>query len=104
MGNKQAWGYPSDVSDEEWCFVAPYLALCREDSAQREYSLQAVFHGLRDIAKTGNQWRFMPHGLPPWAAVYQQTQRWIRAGVFEAIVEDLRSLLRVSKLQHADVL
>ncbi|HEV7278972.1 MAG TPA: IS5/IS1182 family transposase, partial [Pirellulaceae bacterium] len=24
--------YPSDVSDEEWAFVAPYLALVREDS------------------------------------------------------------------------
>jgi transposase len=75
-------------------FVASYLALCREDSAQREHSLRAVFNGLRYIVKTGNQWRFMPHDLPPWPAVYQQTQRWIRAGVFELLVEDLRSLLR----------
>jgi transposase len=91
MGTKQA-GYPSDVSDEEWSFVAPSLALCREDSKQREHSLRAVFNGLRYIVKAGNQWRFMPHDLPPWPAVYQQTQRWIRAGVFEILVEDLRSL------------
>ena len=32
-------GYPSDVSDEEWGVVAPYLALCREDAAQRSHSL-----------------------------------------------------------------
>jgi hypothetical protein len=51
-------GYPSDVSDEEWAFVAPYLALCREDSAQRDYPLRDVFNALRYIAKTGNQWRF----------------------------------------------
>jgi transposase len=86
--------YPSDVSDEEWAFVAPYLALCREDAPQREHSLRAVFNGLRYIVRTGNQWRFMPGDLPPWPAVYHQTQRWIRAGVFEIIVEDLRSLLR----------
>lgn len=36
----------------------------------------------------------MPHDLPPWPAIYQQTQRWIRAGCFEVMVDDLRSLLR----------
>jgi transposase len=60
----------------------------------REHSLRAVFNGLRYIVKTGNPWRMMPHDLPPWPAVYQQAQRWIRAGCFEMIVEDLRSLLR----------
>ena len=86
--------YPSDVSDEEWAFLAPYLTLCREDAPQREHALRAVFNGLRYIVRTGNQWRFMPGDLPPWTAVYQQTQRWMPAGVFEILVEDVRSLLR----------
>src|ERR1700679_2165884 len=94
MGNKGQVGYPSDVSDEEWSFVAPYLALCREDSEQRDYSLRAVFNGLRYIVRTGGQWRYMPNDLPPWPVVYQQTQRWIRAQCFETMVEDLRMLLR----------
>ena len=94
MGNKGQIGYPSDVSDEEWAFVAPYLALCREDSEQREYSLRAVFNGLRYIVRTGGQWRYMPNDLPPWPVVYQQTQRWTRARCFETMVEDLRMLLR----------
>jgi transposase len=94
MGKQGRVGYPSDVSDEEWGFVAPYLALCREDAPQRTHSLRAVFDGLRYVVRTGNQWRFMPHDLPPWRVVYNQTQRWIRAGCFETIVEDLRSLLR----------
>jgi transposase len=87
-------GYPSDVSDEEWAFVAPYLALCREDSAQRDYPLRDVFNALRYIAKTGNQWRFLPNDLPPWTVVYQQMRRWIDARCFEIMVEDLRILLR----------
>src|SRR3712207_7894742 len=41
-------------------------------------------------------WRYLPHDLPPWEAVYQQTQRWLRAGVFEEMVHDLRALLRLS--------
>jgi transposase len=94
VGNKGQIGYPSDVRDEEWVFVAAYLALCREDSEQRECSLRAVFNALRYIVRTGGQWRYMPNDLPPWPVVYQQTQRWIRARCFETMVEDLRMLLR----------
>jgi transposase len=89
--------YPSDVSDEEWAFVAPYLALCREDAPQRVHDLREVFNAARWMVKTGTQWRYMPNHFPPWAAVYQQTQRWIAAGVFEAMVHDLRALLRLGE-------
>jgi transposase len=94
--------YPSDVSDEEWTFVAPYLALLREDAPQREHDLREVFNGLRWIVRTGSQWRYMPHDLPPWAAVYQQTRRWLEAGVFEAMVHDLRAILRLSEGRAPD--
>lgn len=94
MGNRDRQGYPSDVSDEEWAFVAPYLALCREDARQREYPLRTVFNALRYIAKTGCHWRMLPNDLPPWPVVYQQMRRWIEARCFETMVEDLRKLLR----------
>src|SRR5258707_4042264 len=89
--------YPSDVGDEEWAFVAPYLTLMREDAPQRDYSLREVFNGLRWIIRTGAQWRMMPNDLPPWSTVNQQAQRWLKAGVFEAMVHDLRSLLRLAQ-------
>jgi len=88
--------YPSDVSDEEWALVAPYLTLMTEDAPQREYPLREVFNGLRYIVGTGAQWRWMPHDLPPWHVVYQQSQRWIKAGVFESLVHDLRAVLRIA--------
>ena len=94
MSRKQ---YPSDVLDEEWAFVAPYLILMKEDAPQREHDLREVFNGLRWIVRTGSQWRLMPHDLPPWYTVYQQAQRWITAGVFEDMVHDLRALLRLAK-------
>ena len=94
--------YPSDVSDEEWAFLAPYLALVREDAPQREYGLREVFNGLRWIVRTGSAWRYMPHDLPPWETVYQQTQRWLKAGVFEEMVYDLRVLLRLSEGRASD--
>ena len=89
--------YPSDVTDDEWAFVAPYVTLMKEDAPQREHDLREVFNGLRWIVRTGSQWRLMPHDLPPWYTVYQQAQRWIDAGVFEAMVHDLRAFLRLAK-------
>lgn len=94
--------YPSDVSDEEWSLIVPYLTLQREDAGQREHSLREVFNGLRYIVKTGAPWRWMPNDLPPWAAVYQQTQRWLAAGCFEALVDDLRAVLRLAVGRPAD--
>jgi len=94
--------YPSDVSDEEWSLVAPYLLLQREDAGQREHDLREVFNGLRYIVKTGAPWRWMPNDLPPWAAVYQQTQRWLAAGCFEALVDDLRAVLRLAAGRKAE--
>ena len=87
--------YPSDVTDPEWAFIAPYLCLLPEDVPQREHGLREVFNGLRWVARTGSPWRYVPHDLPPWAAVYQQARRWIAAGAFEAVVHDLRRLLRM---------
>jgi transposase len=89
--------YPSDVSDEEWALVAPYLALLPEDAGQRRYPLRESFNGLRYIVKTGAPWRWMPNDLPPWELVYQQAQRWLVAGCFEALVHDLRVLLRLEQ-------
>jgi transposase len=87
--------YPSDVSDEEWALCAPYLTLMKEDAPQREYSLRELFNGLRWFVRAGCPWRMMPNDLPPWTAVQQQTQRWLRAGCFESMAEDLRLLLRM---------
>ena len=87
--------YPSDVKDEEWAFVAPYLALMREEVPQRAYPLRALFNALRYLAHTGCPWRYLPHDLPPWQAVYQQWTRWRDARVFESIVHDLNELQRV---------
>jgi len=92
--------YPTDVSDDEWAFLAPYLTLMDEDAPQRKHPLRELFNGLRFIARTGLQWRFMPHDLPPWPAVYQQTRRWIDATVFDAILADLRDLIRLGAGRH----
>ena len=84
--------YPSDVSVA--CrALSDALA---EHSSQRTHSLREVFDGVRYIVKTGAPWRWMPNDLPPWEIVYQQAQRWLRAGCFETLAEDLRVILRLA--------
>jgi transposase len=69
--------YPSDVSDDEWSLVVPYLTLMIEEAPQRDYPLRELFNGLRYVVRHGIAWRAMSNDLPPWSAVYQQTQRWL---------------------------
>ena len=88
--------YPSDVTDDEWAFAAPYLTLLRENAGQREHALRDVFDALRWVVKTGAQWRYLPGDFPPWPAVYQQARRWLAAGCFEDMTHDLRELLRIA--------
>lgn len=94
--------YPSDVSDEEWAFVAPYLTLMRPDAPQRCYDRREVFNATRWIVRSGAPWRMLPTNFPPWEAVYQQTQRWIAAGVFAEMTHDLRELLRWTEDRDPD--
>jgi transposase len=100
MSNRKP--YPTDVSDEEWAFVAPYLALVREDSPQRVHDLREVFNALKWIVRAGASWRMLPHDFPPWEIVYQQARRWLKAGVFEQMVHDLRALLRLASGRAPD--
>ena len=82
--------------------MTPYLTLMSEDAPQREHDLREVFNAMRWIVRTGSPWRYLPNDLPPWQAVYQQCQRWLAAGVFEAMSQDLRRILRLLEGRHEE--
>lgn len=94
--------YPSDVADEEWAFVAPYLTLYSESAPQRRYPLRRVFDALRYLTRTGCGWRYLPHDLPPWETVYQQWTRWRDNRCFESMSADLRELVRLAQGRPAE--
>ena len=55
-----------------------------------------MFNAVRYVVRCGCPWRMLPNDLPPWSLVYQQMQRWLKAGCFEEMVHDLRVLLRLA--------
>jgi len=84
------------VTDEGWAFVAPDPTLMSVDAPPRHHDLREGFTALRWLVRTGSPWRYRPNDLPPWPAVHPQTPRWLAAGCFEAIVDDLRALRRAA--------
>src|SRR4051794_5827948 len=67
-----------------------------EAAPQRDHALRELFNALRYVIRYGIAWRAMPNDFPPWAAVYQQSQRWMAAERFEMLAQDLRALLRLA--------
>ena len=93
----RTYSYPTDTSEEEWAFAAPYLTLLPEEAGQRRHELRAVYDALRWIVRSGAPWRLLPGDFPPWHAVYDQARRWMAAGAFEAMAHDLRAVLRLAE-------
>jgi hypothetical protein len=59
-----------------------------------------MFNRARYIMKAPLPCRWIPNDLPPWATVYQQTQRWLAA--VEVIMDDLRAVLRLASRHSAE--
>jgi transposase len=79
----------------------PYLALLALDATQRKHDQREVYNALRYLLRTGTQYRFLPHDLPPWQIVEQQGKRWIDHHCFENMVHDLREILRLEQGRNA---
>jgi len=88
--------YPSDLTDEQWALVRPYLCPRRPTRAghpvtvSRRDLADAIFYLLR----TGCQWRQLPHDFPPWGTVSSQFCRWRRAGLWEKVEAVLHARVR----------
>jgi len=93
--------YASDLTDREWALIAPFIPKPRKGGRPRTTSMRDVMDSILYMASTGCQWRMLPNDFPPWHAVYQQTQRWLKAGVFETMVHDLREVLRLAAGRNA---
>ena len=95
-------GYPSDVDDDTYLFLLPYLLLSPTDAGQRKYAIRDVLNALLWVARTGAQWAYLPNNFPPAETVRQQAHRWFEAGCFENAAHDLRLLSRVERSRNGE--
>ena len=68
--------YPSDLTDEEWTFVAPLIPPAKRGGGKRSVDLRAVVNGLMYVLSTGCQWRAIPKDLPPRSTVHGYLDLW----------------------------
>lgn len=88
--------YPTDCSEQEWSILAPRLQKAKGRGAPRRVDLREVMNALRYLARTGCQWRMLPHDFPPWETVYYYFQLWRDDGTFERLNRELRIEIRLS--------
>jgi putative transposase len=88
--------YPSDLTDPQWKKLAPHIPPAHGRGAPRRVDMREIINALRYLARTGCQWRFLPHDLPPWEIVYYYFSQWRDDGSWEQINRDLGIEIRVS--------
>jgi putative transposase len=81
--------YPSDLTDEQWALVEPYLGQRTGPGRPPTLDLRAVLNALCYQARTGCQWRYLPHDFPHWTAVRYYFDRWTQEGTWEEVNQRL---------------
>jgi putative transposase len=86
--------YPTDLSDPQWEVLKPHLPPPNTRGAPRTVNLREIMNALLYLARTGCQWRMLPHDLPPWQTVYGYFSQWRDDGTWERINRELRIEIR----------
>lgn len=91
--------YPSDLTDEQWQRVAPYLPRPKAGGPNggrpRTVDLREILCAICYVLRTGCAWRLLPHDFPPWSTVYDYFRKWRDDGTWERVHARLREDVRL---------
>jgi len=82
---KKTKRYPSDLTDEEWVALEPFLPQPAKRGRKRATDLREVVNALRYMVRSGCEWRMLPIHFPPWQTVYWWFRRFVRSLLFRTI-------------------
>lgn len=98
--------YDSDLSDLQWRLAEPFIPSVRSNRTTggrpAKYSRREILNAILYVARTGCQWRLLPHDLPDWQTAYRYFVRWHDDGVFEEVNAHLRTLVRSAAGRHPE--
>jgi putative transposase len=77
--------YASDLKDEEWVLLRPFLPRSSRLGRPRTVDLRKVVEAILYIAATGCQWRALPGEFPPFTTVQYYFYGWRASGLWERI-------------------
>lgn len=87
--------YPTDLTDEQWKLVEPFLPDPKAGGRPRATNLREVLNALFYLVRSGCQWRMIPHEFPPWRTCYNYYRAWIDSGTWDEIIYLLRVDVRI---------
>ena len=91
--------YDSDLSDEQWKLIEDLVPTVKSNYTKggrpAKYERRDILNAILYVARTGCQWRLIPHDLPDWHAVYRYFIQWHMNGVFEDVNDRLRTQIRI---------
>ena len=82
---KKTKRYPTDLTDEEWERIVPFLPKPARQGRKPGVDMREVLNAIRYIARAGCGWRMLPKDFPPWQTVYWWFRRFMRRFLFETI-------------------
>jgi|SRR6516164_685303 len=86
--------YTTDLTDEQWKLVEPFLPEAKPGGRPRKTDLREVVNALLYLVRTGCQWRMIPHEFPPWKTCYNYYRAWIDNGTWDEIIASFRMEVR----------
>lgn len=85
--------YPSDVTDEQWALIGPFLDAWRAKRVSvagrvGDQDLREIVNAILYQNRTGCQWAYLPHDLPQKPVTYYYFGLWRDDGT-DATIHDL---------------
>src|SRR5215212_7771997 len=93
MADRKA--YSTDLSDEQWELIRPFMPAPKRRGKKREVDLREVIDAILYQSRTGCQWRNLPHDFPPKSTVWDYFALFKRDGTWSLIIDALRRRVRV---------
>jgi putative transposase len=86
--------YKSDLSDEEWEKMKPYIPPAKRGGRPQKTDMREVLNAIFYVVKSGCQWGMLPHDFPAKGTVYHYFNTWRKDGTWEVMNRQLREQLR----------
>ena len=86
--------YPTDLTDDEWKLIEPYIPEALPGGRPREVDMREILNAIYYFLKAGCQWEMLPHDFPPKGTVYHYYNTWRKDGTWAELNAVLRGDLR----------
>jgi putative transposase len=82
--------YPTDLTDEQWALVKPFVQQNTGPERLPEATLREIMNAILWKAQSKCAWEYLPHDFPDWTIVRSYFEKWTRDRTWEQLYAALR--------------